>query len=177
MNKLELNRSFGYLVHDVARMLGRRFDKRARAVGLTRAQCKALSYLARNEGIHQAGLAELLEIAPITLVRLLDRMEEAGWIERRLDPADRRTRRLYLAERAKPIFSAIRRMAEESRKEAFAGLTPHEQEQLIELLLQVHANLSRRETVAVEPAALAFPAPPPGPDAPASDSEEKKAHI
>ncbi len=143
--KMDLNRSFGYLVHDVARLLGTRFDQRARAVGLTRAQCKTLGYLARNEGIHQAGLAELLEIAPITLVGLLDRMEEAGWIERRLDPTDRRTRRLYLAERAKPVFSVISRIADESRKEAFAGLMPDQQELLIDLLIHVHGNLSGRE--------------------------------
>jgi MarR family transcriptional regulator, transcriptional regulator for hemolysin len=167
MNKTELNRSFGYLVHDVARLLGNKFDQRARRLGLTRAQCKTLGYLVRNEGIHQAGLAELLEIAPITLVRLLDRMEEAGWIERRLDPADRRTRRLYLAARAKPVFSAVRRISDESRKEAFAGLAPEQQETLIDLLLQVHANLAGNLAGHLVPreAAGERPAAPPETDA------------
>jgi len=85
---VELERSFGFLVNDVARLFGRRFDHNGRRLGLTRAQCRTLGYLARNEGINQAGLADLLEIRPMTLVRQIDRMEEAGWIERRPDPAD-----------------------------------------------------------------------------------------
>src|SRR5579871_1458206 len=100
-------RTVGFLVHDVARLWGKRFDQRARSLGLNRAQCKLLGYLVRNEGIHQSGLAELLEVEPITMVRLLDRMQEAGWVERRADPADRRVYRLYLAAKAKPIFSAV----------------------------------------------------------------------
>src|SRR5258708_5834903 len=91
---VDLNRSFGFLVHDVARLYGRRFDRNGRRLELTRAQCRTLGYLARNEGINQAGLADLLEIRPMTLVRQIDRMQEAGWIERRPDPADRRARSL-----------------------------------------------------------------------------------
>jgi hypothetical protein len=88
---LDLERSFGFLVNDVARLFGRRFDHNGRRLGLTRAQCRTLGYLARNEGINQAGMAELLEIRPMTLVRQIDRMEEAGWIERRPDPAEAET--------------------------------------------------------------------------------------
>ena len=80
---LDLERSFGFLVNDVARLFGRRFDHNGRRLGLTRAQCRTLGYIARNEGINQAGLADLLEIKPMTLVRQIDRMEEQGWIERR----------------------------------------------------------------------------------------------
>ena len=88
---MNLDRSFGFLVHDVARLFARRFNQRALLfLGLTSAQCRVLGYLARNEGINQAGLADLLEIKPMTLVRQLDRMEEDGWIERRPDPGDRR---------------------------------------------------------------------------------------
>jgi len=87
----EVGRAFGFLVHDVARLFGRRFNQRALLfLGLTRAQCKVLGYLARNEGINQAGLADLLEIKPMTLVRQIDRMEEDGWIERQPQPGDRR---------------------------------------------------------------------------------------
>jgi len=72
---MDLDRSFGFLVHDVARLFGRRFNQRALLfLGLTRAQCKVLGYLARNEGINQAGLADLLEIKPMTLVRQIDRI-------------------------------------------------------------------------------------------------------
>src|SRR5690348_13133430 len=83
-------RSFGFLLYDAARLLRRDFDRRARRIGLTRAQWSVLANLVRNEGVNQAGLADIMEIQPITLVRLLDRLEEAGWIERRPDPTDRR---------------------------------------------------------------------------------------
>ena len=142
---MNLDRSFGFLVHDVARLCGRRFNQRALLfLGLTRAQCKVLGYLARNEGIHQTGLADLLEIKPMTLVRQIDRMEEDGWIERRPDPSDRRARRLVLTEKARPILSRILDLSTEVRNEAFAGLSEVEGRHLIRLLGRVHGNLSER---------------------------------
>lgn len=141
---MDLDRSFGFLVNDVARLFGRRFDHNGKRLGLTRAQCRTLGYLARNEGINQAGLADLLEIRPMTLVRQIDRMEEAGWIERRPDPADRRARRLYLTSKARPILGRIMKVASETRDEVLVQLTPREAEQLIDLLHRVHATLSDR---------------------------------
>lgn len=142
---MNLDRSFGFLVNDVARLFGRRFDQNGRRLGLTRAQCRTLGYLARNEGIIQAGLADLLEIRPMTLVRQIDRMEDAGWIERRADPADRRARRLYLTAKARPILGRIWNVANETRDESLARLSPTERDQLIDLLRRVHATLSERE--------------------------------
>src|ERR1700758_4579188 len=142
---MDLDRSFGFLVHDVARLFGRRFNQRALLfLGLTRAQCQVLGYLARNEGINQAGLADLLEIKPMTLVRQIDRMEEDGWIERRPDPADRRARRLVLTEKARLILARILDLSNEVRTEAFAGLSEAEGRYLIDLLARVHGNLSER---------------------------------
>jgi MarR family transcriptional regulator, transcriptional regulator for hemolysin len=142
---MDLDRSFGFLVHDVARLFGRRFNQRALLfLGLTRAQCKVLGYLGRNEGINQAGLADLLEIKPMTLVRQIDRMEEDGWIERRPQPGDRRARRLVLTDKARPILARILDLSNEVRTEAFAGLSRQEGQHLIELLRRVHANLSER---------------------------------
>ena len=142
---MDLDRSFGFLVHDVARLFARRFNQRALLfLGLTRAQCKVLGYLARNEGIHQVGLADLLEIKPMTLVRQIDRMEEDGWIERRPDPGDRRARRLVLTEKARPILARILDLSTEVRNEAFAGLSKVEGQCLIALLGRVHGNLSER---------------------------------
>src|SRR5438093_13500350 len=142
---MDLDRSFSFLVHDVARLFGRRFSRGAVLfLGLTRAQCKVLGYLARNEGINQAGLADLLEIKPMTLVRQIDRMEEDGWIERRPDPADRRARRLVLTEKARPILARILDLSNEVRSESFAGLSRAEGRQLIELLRRVHGHLSER---------------------------------
>jgi MarR family transcriptional regulator, transcriptional regulator for hemolysin len=141
---LELDRSFGFLVHDVARLYGRRFDRNGRRLELTRAQCRTLGYLARNEGINQAGLADLLEIRPMTLVRQIDRMQEAGWIERRPDPSDRRARRLYLTDKARPVLDRIWDVASETQDQVLASLTPDESEQLIDLLRRVHGSLGER---------------------------------
>ena len=142
---MNFDRSFGFLVHDVARLFGRRFNQRALLfLGLTRAQCKVLGYLARNEGINQSGLADLLEIKPMTLVRQVDRMEEDGWIERRPDPGDRRAHRLVLTEKARPILARILDLSTEVRNEAFVGLSEAEGRHLISLLGRVHANLSER---------------------------------
>jgi MarR family transcriptional regulator for hemolysin len=141
---VDLDRSFGFLVHDVARLYGRRFDRNGRRLELTRAQCRTLGYLARNEGINQAGLADLLEIRPMTLVRQIDRMQEAGWIERRPDPADRRARRLFLTDKARPILGRIWDVASETQDQVLAALSPDESEQLIELLRRVHGALADR---------------------------------
>ena len=141
---MDLDRSFGFLVNDVARLFGRRFSHNGRRLGLTRAQCRTLGYVARNEGINQAGLADLLEIRPMTLVRQIDRMEEAGWIERRPDPADRRARRLFLTGKARPILGRIWDVANETRDEALARLSQPETALLIDLLRRVHATLSER---------------------------------
>jgi MarR family transcriptional regulator, transcriptional regulator for hemolysin len=141
---LDLDRSFGFLVNDVARLFGRRFLHNGRRLGLTRAQCRTLARIARHEGINQAGLADLLEVRPMTLVRQIDRMEQAGWIERRPDPADRRARLLFLTDKARPILGRIRAVANETRDEALALLSATEKAQLIALLTRVHATLSER---------------------------------
>jgi MarR family transcriptional regulator, transcriptional regulator for hemolysin len=141
---IDLDRSFGFLVHDVARLYGRRFDRNGRRLELTRAQCRTLGYLARNEGINQAGLADLLEIRPMTLVRQIDRMQEAGWIERRPDPTDRRARRLFLTDKARPILGRILDVASETQDQILAALSPDEAEQLIDLLRRVHGELADR---------------------------------
>lgn len=155
---LDLDRSFGFIVNDVARLFGRRFSHNGGRLGLTRAQCRTLGYLARNEGINQAGLADLLEIRPMTLVRQIDRMEDAGWIERRPDPADRRARRLYLTAKARPVLGRIWSVANETRDEALARLSPVEAETLLDLLGRVHATLSERVPADGSGAAVRAPA-------------------
>jgi MarR family transcriptional regulator, transcriptional regulator for hemolysin len=135
---------FGFIVHDVARLLRKRFDQRARTLGLTRAQWQVLAHLSRNEGIHQTGLADILEVENITLGRLVDRLEEAGWVERRLSPADRRVRLLYLTDKARPICAQMRALGKETRLEALTGLSPDQQAELFNMLRHVRANLSER---------------------------------
>ena len=135
--------TLGFLVHDVARLLRKRLEQRARAtgIGLSRAQWQVLAFIARCEGIHQAGLAALLDIEPITLVRLLDRLEAMGLVERRLDPKDRRQRNLFLTEHALPELERIRALGAEVREEALAGLDDATRKRLLAELGLIKSNL------------------------------------
>ncbi|MDE2228575.1 MAG: MarR family transcriptional regulator [Alphaproteobacteria bacterium] len=146
----DFERAFGFVLYEAARLYGKRFDHKARALGLSRAQCHVLFRLAVNEGANQARLAELLELEPISLARMIDRMEEAGWVERRADPADRRARLLYLTSKAKPIFDRIVALGAETRGEALTGISPADRDRMIELLTQVRRNLSERGTLEPE---------------------------
>jgi DNA-binding MarR family transcriptional regulator len=136
--------TFGFLLSDAARLLRRRFDQKARRLGLTRAQWQLLARLARNEGTNQAALADLMEVEPITLCRLLDRMEEGGWVERRPDPADRRARRLYMTDKARPVLEEMRALADGIYDEALSGLSAEAREALLSALRLVRTNLSDR---------------------------------
>jgi DNA-binding MarR family transcriptional regulator len=142
MQNSELDRGFGFVLHDVARLLRKRFDQRAKCLGLTRAQWQALAHLQRHEGINQSGLAEILELEPISLARLIDRMEEAGWVERRRDPADRRAHRLFMTPRARRVADRMGKLCEDVRAEAFAGLDQAERDALVTQLLHIRGNLS-----------------------------------
>ena len=139
----ELKRSFGFLIHDVSRLMRISFDRHARTIGLTRAQWRVLAHLSRNEGVKQSELADILEIKPITLARMLERLSADGWVERRLDPTDKRARRLHLTDKAKPILSELRKVALAVRREALSGLSVAEQNRLIEQLRLVKSNLVR----------------------------------
>ena len=143
-------RNFGFLLKDVARLYVKRFEERAQCLSLTLPQCKALAFLAKNEGITQKRLAESIEVDPMTLVRILDRMEADGWVERRSDPGDRRARSLWVTERAKPVVDHIWRLAADTRAEAFEGLSTDARVALIELLERVHGNLSQLAPLALE---------------------------
>ncbi|MBV9860227.1 MAG: MarR family transcriptional regulator [Alphaproteobacteria bacterium] len=145
------SRILGFVLNDVARLSRKRFEQRARAarLGLTRAQSSVLAYLARQEGINQAALAQILEIEPITLARLLDRLQAAGLVERRADPNDRRARLLYLTEAAYPLLDRIFELAAEVRDDALAGISEPDRTRLVDMLLEIKSNLLSR---AVEPA-------------------------
>ena len=151
MHARPIDQSLGFLISDTARLMRRRFDQRARHLGLTRAQWQVLAHLNRNEGINQTGLADLLDIEPITLCRTIDRMEDGGWVERRPDPRDRRARLLFLTERARPLLGEMRGLAEEVYGEALAGLPAGTRAALSEILMAMRANLSARPAAADQP--------------------------
>src|SRR5262245_46552731 len=134
-------KNFGFLLKDVTRLYTRHFEQRAAQLGMTLPQCKVLGVLARNEGATQVQLAELTDTDPMTLVRILDRMEQDDWIERRPDPKDRRVRRLHLRPASESVLAEIWRVADKARGDALAGLTAAEHTQLMSLLERVHDNL------------------------------------
>ena len=137
--------TIGVLVSDVTRLLRRRFDAQARSIGVSRAQWRVLIALARAEGINQAGLAERLDVETITVGRMVDRLEEAGLVERRADPADRRAWRLFLTPRAHPILAELQAVAVGVRAEMLAGLSADEEAALQGLLQRLRGNLDGRE--------------------------------
>src|SRR5476649_1347734 len=135
------------VLHDVARMMRTRFDSRARAFGMTRAQWVILARLQRQPGMTQNEMAGLCEVEPITVGRLVDRLEARGLLERRLDPADRRIRRLHLLPASEPILKEIQRYKEELFREITEGLDQSTVDLVTSALLRMKTQLT------MEPAA------------------------
>ena len=142
-------RTFGFLLKDTTRRYVNRFEQRARSLGLTLPQCKVLVYLANHEGMSQAQLAELADLEPMTLVRVVDSLESQGCLERRNDPADRRARRLYLLPKGKPLVDEVWRLADLTRREAFAGIPRKQVDLVIESLEMIQRNLASLEPLPV----------------------------
>ena len=139
---LPMSDSLGFLISDVSRLMRRRFDERARLIGVTRAQWRTLTTLSRNEGINQGGLADLLEVEPITLCRMIDRLEEAGLVERRRDPADRRAWLIFLTTKAHPLLAQLRGLADGMIEDALQGLDDERRAALMEMLGVIRTNLN-----------------------------------
>lgn len=133
--------TLGFVLHDVARLLRKRLEQGAKSLGLTRSHWQTLAYLANNEGIHQGGLAEILEVATITLVRILDKLAERGLVERRQHPADRRVWLLYMRDEAFPLLADMRAIGDATRGEALDGVCAEQREQLFQILLLMRTNL------------------------------------
>lgn len=134
--------SLGFLISDVSRLMRRRFDERARLIGVTRAQWRTLTTLSRHEGINQGGLADLLEVEPITLCRMIDRLEEAGLVERRRDPGDRRAWQIFLTTKALPLLEQLRGMADGMIEHALYGLDEAKRAKLVAALDTIRTNLN-----------------------------------
>jgi MarR family transcriptional regulator for hemolysin len=113
-------------IAETAHALRKAFDRRAVGMGVTRAQWKVLFRLERQPGLRQIELADMLDIEPITLSRIIDRLEEAQLVERVADPTDRRAWRLHVTARAQPLIAKLRCVADEMIAEAFAGIDPEQ---------------------------------------------------
>lgn len=140
-----MTETLGFLVSDVSRLMRRRFDERARSSGATGPQWRTLKILERHEGINQGQLAELLEVEPITCCRMIDRLEEAGLVERRRDPADRRAWRIHLTDKARPVLTELHDIAREMIEASLHGLDAREREELIASLNAIRSNLTQSQ--------------------------------
>lgn len=140
---LRPDETLGYLLSDIVRLMTARFDARARAHGITRAQWSLVAALVRAEGASQAQLAEVLQVTPMAIGRLVDRMEKAGWVERRSEPGDRRAHRLYLTERAHAVRPRLRLLSASTEEEALAGLDEAERRSLVAELAGIRSRLAQ----------------------------------
>jgi len=136
--------SLGFLLADVTRQMRRAFEKKFAGSFLTMAQARVLVYVSRCEGIRQIDLAELLDVQPITLTRLIDQLVSGGVLERRADPKDRRAFQLYLLPPAKAHLAAIEQVTRSIREEALAGFTERQVTDLVTMLQKMHDQLSKQ---------------------------------
>jgi MarR family transcriptional regulator for hemolysin len=130
-------------ISETARVVRRAFDQRAAALGVTRAQWRVLARLKREPWLRQVELADRLDIEPITLCRIVDRLEDAGLVERKPDPADRRAWRLQLTDKAGPLVKQLRGVAHELALEALNGISAAEIEALQKQLSAIRDNVAR----------------------------------
>jgi MarR family transcriptional regulator, transcriptional regulator for hemolysin len=141
MSKFSIERDLAFLLSDAARLLRTCADQEARRFGMTRAQWAVLFRLERAEGLKQSELADLLEVQPITLTRLIDRLCDNGLIERRADPNDRRAKRLFLTPAAKPVMTQLSAVTEGMMASVLAGLDRPAREAVVASLATIKNNL------------------------------------
>jgi MarR family transcriptional regulator, transcriptional regulator for hemolysin len=134
-------------IGETAHALRKAFDRLATGLGVTRAQWKALFKLTRHPGLRQVELADMLELEPITLCRIVDRLEESGLVERVRDPDDRRAWRLHVTAQAQPLVVKLQAIGAELVEHAFAGIEPKDIEITRRVLAQARENAGRCATI------------------------------
>jgi MarR family transcriptional regulator, transcriptional regulator for hemolysin len=140
---MSIRRDLAFTINDVARLLRNYADQKAAQFGMSRAKWAVLARLDRFEGLKQAELADMLDLQPISLTRLLDGLSNNGLIERRPDPDDRRAKRLYLTQAARPLLEQLSTLGEELTEAAFAGMDEAEEAVLLQRLSAIKENLRR----------------------------------
>ena len=138
----DYDKNFGFLIHDVARLLRVAYDRRMKPLGLTRSQWWVINHLFFHPGISQTNLAKLLDIGRATLGRLLDRLEVKKWIYRQLDDKDNRIKRVYLSDTVRPTLQTMRHEAKRTVDGALSSLSEKEQSQLFSMLYRMKTELS-----------------------------------
>ncbi len=139
-----MDENIGTLLAQVSRLMRRSFDERARCIGVTRPQWQVLSLLKIHAGSNQGALAELLEVEPITLGRMIDRLQESELVERRADPTDRRAWRIFLTDKGEGLLDQLRPFGRETLALALEGVAPEDRDQFMATLARVRSNLSRK---------------------------------
>jgi len=140
--KISDKTAFGFLINDITRMLRKHFDRRAVRFELTRAQWRALKRISYSEGLRQAELAEQLEMEPIAIGRVIDRLEKAGYVERRADPSDRRAWRLHLTARAHAVVDDMEDISTELFRDAQKGISAADMKAVMATLSVMKQNLA-----------------------------------
>ena len=133
--------SFGFLVTDVTRLMRKVFDRRAARFGLTRAQWRALKRVSHEQGLTQNDLAEFLEMEPIAVGRVIDRLQKAGFVERRADPQDRRVWRLHLTGKADAVVDDMEEISAELFKQAQRGIAAADMKIMLDVFARMKQNL------------------------------------
>jgi DNA-binding MarR family transcriptional regulator len=133
--------SVGWLTTDIARLMRTIFDRRVKALGITRPQWLAIVRLNRRPGASQSELADMMEIEKAPAGKIVDRLQERGWVERRADPVDRRINRIFLTERGQRVFDVISPIARATVADAVADLSDYEIASLVQLLGRVKSRL------------------------------------
>ncbi len=141
---------FGYLLNDTSRLLRRRFEQRAKGYNITSAQWRAMAQLSRHDGLTQVALAHLLEIEPMSVCRLIDRMEAGDFVKRLPDPADKRAKLVYLTEKSRALLDVMRVVAMDVYEDAFEGFDEEERSGLVNALNRINENLSKEIPVREE---------------------------
>src|SRR3954469_15148764 len=136
-----MDSNFAFEVAETALVLRRDFERRAAELGVTRAQWRVLARLSRQDGLRQVELAEALDVEPITLCRMIDRLADAELVERRADEEDRRAWRIHLTAKAGPLIETLREIAEDFLADALSGVDETEQARVRDVLARVRANI------------------------------------
>ncbi len=146
MDKYQLDHNIGFLVNDISRLITTEYNKIMKPLGLTRAQWRVIVHLHRSDGLTQSDLAELLDVGKVSVGGLIDRLEHSDWVERRDDPQDRRSNRIYLTKKGRAIEKEMEKTGRELTRQTLRDLGSDERAQLVDLLIAVKNNLLRIES-------------------------------
>ena len=139
--EIDFDRSLGFLVHDVARLMRLLFERNVRSIGLTRAQWFVLAHVVRTDGQTQTRLAEETDMEKAPLGKLIDRLEDGGWVERRPDRDDRRVKLVFKTAKVQPLMQQMQLATQQVYETAHSGLDDATRERLIDNLIAIKRNL------------------------------------